>query len=352
MVYIGLIVWILLSSLLCFGNHLDVRKNRKLFVLLSFLYMCAIMSFRSVDVGVDTKSYQHIFELMCSTRISDILAHFHTYSMEVGYALAMKLCSLISSNYYFFQIVFSIAFNILSAKFIFEETDNIFVGVIVFLGIGIYATSFNIARQMLAVMLVANSWTLLRKEKKITAIFCVLLASTFHITALVFFAAYVVYFCRNNKFIIRIVPFVILIGAISFNRIFPLITRYFSYYHNYYANEKVIQSAGKVWIIWLIVLLIAINIIYVVKQKNFEHSIAAIFSLVWVACNVIGLSFNYFERLGLYFIPFVPVMISFYGIYLKNSTIRRVYIGGTSIAFIAYFIISMNSAQYIYTSFI
>lgn len=352
MIYTSLILWILISSILCFGRHLDVNRNRKIFIILSFIYMGVIMAFRSVEVGVDTKNYQTIFELMSDTRITDILSNFHTYSMEVGYALFMKICSIIYPNYYFFQVVFTIIFSILAAKFIYEETDNIFVGVIVFLGIGIYATTFNIARQMLATVLVANSWTLLKRERRITAILCVLIASTFHFTAFIFFAAFVVYFYKNNKYIIRALPIMVLIVALNFRKLFPIVTKYFSFYHNYYANEKVIQTAGHVWIIWTIVFVVALIIIYLAKKSNLEHSMVALFALIWVACNVIGLSFNYFERIGLYFIPFIPVLFSFSDEYLKNRTVQRIYISSMSLAFMAYFLISMNSTQYVYSTFL
>lgn len=282
MVYIGLILWIIISSLICFGNYFNVNKNRKTFVILVFVAMCLIMAFRSVEVGVDTSNYKTIFDLIKNTSLREITSNFYTYSMEIGYALFMKACSLICGDYYFFQVVFSVLFSILAAKFILEESDNIFIGVIVFLGIGIYTITFNVARQMLAAMLVANSWIFLKKGEKKKSILCVLVVSTFHMTALIFMVAYVIYFFRYNKRIIRLIPLVVIIGALNFNRIFSFITRYFTYYHNYYANEKVIQTAGYVWIIWIIVLIVAARIIYIAKETNIEHSIAAIFSMIWV----------------------------------------------------------------------
>ena len=205
---------------------------------------------------------------------------------------------------------------------------------------------------MLASMLVANSWIFLKKGKNKISILYILVASTFHITALIFMVAYIIYFFRYNKRIIRLIPLVIIIGALNFDRLFPFITRYFTYYHNYYANEKVVQTAGFVWIIWIIVLLIAARIIYIAKGTNTEHSIAAIFSMIWVVCNIIGLSFNYFERLGLYFIPFVSVMFSFSGNYIKSRLVRKIYLNGMTIAFIIYFLLSASSKQYLYTSFL
>lgn len=352
MVYIGLILWMIISSLICFGKYFNINKNRKIFVILVFVVMCLIMAFRSVDVGVDTGNYKIIFDLMKNTSFIEITDNFYTDSMEIGYALLMKVCSLICEDYYFFQVVISVLFSILAAKFILEESDNIFIGVVVFLGIGIYIIAFNVARQMLAAMIVANSWILLKKGKRNRSIVCVLVASTFHITALVFMAVYIIYFFRHNKYIIRLIPFFAVIGAINFDRILSFVAKYFTYYHNYYANEKVIQTAGFVWIIWSIVLLVAVRILYIARETNIEHSIAAIFSMIWVICNIIGLSFNYFERLGLYFISFVPVMFSFSGNYIKNRSIRWIYLNGMTVAFIIYFLLSVYSEQYIYNTFI
>lgn len=314
--------------------------------------MCLIMAFRSVEVGVDTSNYKAIFDLIKNMSFREITSNFYTYSMEIGYALFMKVCSLLYGDYYFFQVVFSMLFSILAAKFVLEEADNIFIGVIVFLGIGIYTITFNVARQMLAAMLIVNSWIFLKKGEKKKSILCVLVASTFHVTALIFIVAYAIYFFRYNKYIIRLIPLVVVIGALNFNRLLPFITRYFTHYHNYYANEKVIQTAGFVWIIWIIVLLVAARIIYIAKKTNIEHSMAAIFSMIWVVCNIIGLSFNYFERLGLYFIPFVSVMFSYSGNYIRSRSVRRIYLNGMAVAFIIYFLMSVSSKQYLYTSFL
>lgn len=213
MVYIGLIFWILISSLICFGRYFNVNRNRKIFTILAFIAMCLIMAFRSIEVGVDTSNYKRIFDLIKDTSFGEITSNFHTYSMEIGYALFMKWCSLICGDYYFFQVIFSTLFSILSAKFIFEESDNIFVSVIVFLGIGIYTITFNIARQMLAAMLVANSWIFLKKGENGRSILCILIALTFHMTAFIFMIAYVIYFFRYNKRIIRLIPLVIIVGC-------------------------------------------------------------------------------------------------------------------------------------------
>lgn len=352
MVYIGLIVWIIISSLICFGNYFNTDKNKKIFVMLVFVAMCLIMAFRSIEVGADTSNYKEIFDSMKNTSFKEITSNYHTYSMEIGYALFMKICSLVCGDYYFFQVVFSMLFSILAANFILKEADNIFIGVIVFLGIGIYMITFNVARQMLAAMLLANSWIFLRKGKGVKSVLCVLVASTFHMTAFIFVIIYVIYFFKDNKYIIRLIPLVIIIGALNFNRLLPIIARYFTYYHNYYANEKVIQTAGFVWIVWIIILLVAVRILYLMKETNIDHLIAAIFSIIWVVSNIVGLSFNYFERLGLYFMPFVPVMLSFSGNYIRSRSVRRIYLSGMTASFIIYFLLSVSSEQYLYTTFL
>lgn len=352
MIYIVLILWILVSSVMCFGRKFDTQKNRVIFMVFVFGFMGILMGIRGLSVGVDTEHYKSFYDIVSDMKFLDIVSNYYVASLEVGYAAFMKMCSVVLDNYFFFQIIHGFIFAGLSAKFLLDNSENIFISTIVFLGIGAYATAFNISRQMLAVILVANSWTYLKRRENFKAIIFVFLAAAIHVSAVIFFAAHLIYYFRNNKAIIRLIPIAIIICAVKYKQLIEFFSPFASVYRNYFRNESVIQTAGKVWIVWIIVLLIAFWTIYVSQMKNQEYLFVAIFSMIWVVCNIIGLSFNYFERLGLYFIPFVPVMFSYSKDYIKDTIVRYLYMFFMNASFIAYFLISvLTSKQYVYIPF-
>ena len=150
MIYIFLVVWLVMAVVICFGFHLHFDKNRYLYLKFIVIPLILVMGFRNYTVGVDTASYMHYY--------------------EVGYCLLLKVSSLFVDNYYFFQILQAIIFNVLIMYFIQENTQNYFLAYSVFLGMGMYTLSFNITRQMIAVAIITNAWTLISKGRKFQAL--------------------------------------------------------------------------------------------------------------------------------------------------------------------------------------
>lgn len=121
-------------------------------------------------------------------------------------------------------------------------------------------------------------------------------------------------------------------------------------YNNYYSNQKEILEAGMVKIMWAIVTAISLYQIYFSRSKNRYYSVYAMASLIFVAANVIGLIFNYIERLGMYFVPFVILMLEDFGENFEGTWIRRLYWITSGTCFLAFFLITcMSSFQYHYS---
>lgn len=352
MAYAGLIIWMSISSFLCMikGSVLDLNKNRKLY-LGFFAFGCfCIMALRSVDVGVDTYHYSVIYEHIAQRSISSILSGFYFDSIEVGYALFMKICSYFSDSYYFFQVIYSLIYSFGLYSFLSNHIKNSYWGSIVCLGLGMLLITFNIQRQMLAVIIAINSWKFYCKRKYAISLFLILLAMTMHITAFLVIGLFFLDKVSRNKLVIRIMPF-LLIGAILFYQpIIGYVSSYLPMYNNYYSNQKEILEAGMVKIMWAIVTAISLYQIYFSRSKNRYYSVYAMASLIFVAANVIGLGFNYIERLGMYFVPFVILMLEDFGENFEGTWIRRLYWITSGTCFLAFFLITcMSSFQYHYS---
>lgn len=354
MIYVLQVVWLALSAMFCYSIKQNKAAKDKLFVFLAFTFCFVMMGFRNISVGVDTAKYALYYEGVANASWVNFSSQ---NSFEFGWNLFMKICSIISSNYYFFQIVYAAVFCVLSARFILRFSDNVVLTTILFFGLGLFTTAFNIQRQMLAVILLANSYWHITKGNRIKSLILILVAVSLHTTAILFFAAYIAYFLRRNKRILKFVPIVFVIVAINYQSIIELARILVPSYHNYYANYKTIQSAGGVWLIWIAIICISISSIYMLKRKKNigidsqrDMMLYGIFSLVYITCNIVGLYFNYFERLGLYFWPFVVVLLDRYPLYLRRST-KQIYVCGMIVFFVAYYLLSCFTGNKLEYSF-
>lgn len=347
MIYYILLLYILVLTGICFGKNLNFNKNKAFFLTFTLAFMIFMMGTRSLKVGVDTHHYQEIYNIISKIKMGEVLSSFYTCGIEIGYAFLMKLCSYVG-NYYFFQVLTAVILHILIAMFLYNNVNNLYIGILIYLGIGMFGYSFNITRQMIATMMVVNCYTLLNKNKKIESIFLLVVATLIHTLSIIFLAGYLIYFFRNNKYLIRIIPILGILIAKNYKKIIELFSGYFPKYINYFVNNRDIQEAGLVKILWFIFALLAIWIVYKGKTKD---RVIGIFVFIYVLSNVVGLYFNYFERIGLFFCPFTIILIDISIKYIKSKHIRWLYSMGISICFSVYFIISMTKGQYIYSHF-
>lgn len=79
--------------------------------------------------------------------------------------------------------------------------------------------------------------------------------------------------------------------------------------------------------------------------------IIGIFSIIYVVAQFIGIYFNYFDRVGLFFAPFVVLLFERFGYGIKSVGMARVYFVATWCCFMLYFILGTTSSQYHYSFF-
>lgn len=369
MIYYILLLWIYLAGALFFLNNgkVNFNKNKTPFLIMSFMAIIFVLGMRNQTVGVDTKSYYIIFNNVAETQIFDLIKSYYFSNIEIGYILLMKFVSIFG-NYYLFQIVVAFITCILFAKFISENMNNYFLGVILFLAFDMFLLMFNISRQMLAVALIVNCWFYLNHNKKSLAIFLFILAGLIHTTAWLFIAIYLLYLVRNKQFIIRLLPIFIVIFIYSYKTILDKVAIILPHYANYYGNHKTIFEVGNAIVIWIFIAVVSILLMIInirISKNNdriktnkkintlidyeTETNLYALFSMLYVASNIIGLSFNYFQRLGCYFVPFAMITFERFGMQIRNTIVRRMYYCGVVISFSIYFILSTKTEQYLYS---
>lgn len=348
MVYLLQCILIYIIAVLCFGKKfekMDSKNNQKYFLWIVFAIFAIIMGIRKINVGVDTKTYAEHYTYLLNASWIDIFAgNASPNTMEIGWNILVKICTYISPHYLFFQILYSMIYCGLSACFV-TKTKNVFVTTILFLGTGLYTGAFNVQRQFLATAFLANSYMYFKEKKMKQTVICFFSAVLMHKLSICFIVVFLVCWAKNNLKILKIIPIVGIILAFNYSNLIVLASKILPQYHNYYSNQKGIpQTASGVWIIWIIMFIIAVYSIYSDKIKSQDYKVVCIFSMAYVVCNIVGLYFNYFERIGWYFLPFVVIMFCDFGTYIEKivsiHTIKKIYYVGLTISFTLYYLLS------------
>ena len=146
-------------------------------------------------VGTDYESYIGIYNIRKDLLLSDLI----TTNWEFLFNVIIKISGLLNNYQYLFGIMSFLTVIILYAT-IYEYKTELSLGFMFFLYLFLYfTTSFNIIRQALAIIIVAYSYRFIFERDLKKFIMTVLIASFFHITALVFLPFYLILDKNNTR---------------------------------------------------------------------------------------------------------------------------------------------------------
>lgn len=314
------------------------KNSRKRLVWMVFcgVFLALLIGFRGENVGEDTSSYLNIAEYACNLKWSQVFASFPKSAYSItdfggGYyyvnkieTLFLAFCKLIVDIFNSEQLVLVFMASITVFGFfyfIWKNSTNKYFSVYVFLCEFAFMNSFNISRQMMAMSIGVNTYTLLRKKKTAKAIMLLLISSMIHTSAIIYMLLFFLFLVKDfNKFLKLIVvgscvtPFLVPIVKWIVARTFPYYLGYFE--QNYWNN-----SVGGIILIWLIeLLMIAITIVKKVRTQEEFVPVACI--IVYLALEIIALRISLFMRIALYMRAFL--MLFFPNVFLLFNKKSRV----------------------------
>ncbi len=372
MLYLLLIVWLVFSA-----EILDINKcktkfvyegqrtpffylnefkfRRKVFLVLLFFFASLIMGLRDLSVGIDTEEYRNMYIYVSGKGWGEIFATHGIFGgIEIGFAVAIKLCSEIFDNYYYFQFLCSTIFCLCVAVFLYSDTKDIEMSAIVFFGIGFYLLAFNVMRQLVAAMYVMNAWKLLKKGKNNWAVLLYFLAVITHFTSMFLCVIYVVErLCKHKKFL-TVFPFVLFVGIMILKPFIMVVIDLFPKYAAYLQMGSMVKP-GLVFFVWLIVALLSLGVLYHKTEYNTDEKSVAVYSLLYVASFILGISIPLFERFGYYFTPFVFLLIPMSSRMFKEIKLDGLYSLGVKCCFFLYYAVDVFAREpyltYMFNSF-
>ncbi len=201
--FILLLVIVVLDKIIRPQQSLSARKT---YIVIVFSLLIAVSGFRSPEVGRDVAGhYAQNYELISSLKWSELTPFSIAGGYEIGYCYYNKLIGLLTnSNIQWFLFITSLIIYGILGLFIYKKSQNITLSILLLLFTCQYYMYMNILRQAMAVSFIIMGWLIAEKFKQkniATIIFAlfILLAMTFHTSAIFCFIMLLFYYFKFNK---------------------------------------------------------------------------------------------------------------------------------------------------------
>lgn len=217
-IYLTVDILIILFGIFFINNNVQFGNKKINGRLCFFAFAAVLLTFISAFRGNFTTDYDHyvsIYEAYDKSTITSILQRGYLASPETGYVLYQYVIGKISHDPLFIFVISSIIIvfgNLIQIK---KDSYDILLGTLLFIEAGIYFTSFNLMRQCLAASITVMGSRYLYERKPFRYLLVILLASTFHVSALIMIPFYFFSTFRLNRNIIIYLPIVVAFVAIA-----------------------------------------------------------------------------------------------------------------------------------------
>lgn len=322
---IALPIWVIILWLFTSPN--SNKKNAKIFIVLCAVSLILILGLRSGSTGTrDTGVYLQAFESAKSSsnfeafldRIGFEYGENALFS-EIGFFSYVWVSSLVLPTSQFFLLLTTAIIIGLTAKFIWDNSEEYGLSWIIFICLGSMTFTMNGMRQALAMSICLIAYTYAKNKKPIKFLLVVLIAILFHKSALIFL---VVYFLANMKHNFKSTSLLIIGTALFFTLADRLVFMYDDVVGESYEIES-FDSGGEITLT-IYIIAIVLTLIVNTKESNDEKSPFSLLALSVLGCAIYCsryFSTQIYERISYYFFYFL--MLLFPAVFKKISEKQR-----------------------------
>lgn len=304
------------------------KKEKVIFLIITFSVMAVVSGLRGSLVGEDTRTYLSIFEQCKTMPWKDILngdsqkiymfvsqqGYLGYGEIEIGFVIFNKIVAYIWDNPQITIICTSAITCFGFAYFIYKNSDNVFLATFLFLTEGIYLHSFNGVRQYMAIAIGINAYNAIKEKHYWKALLIIVLASAFHNSALIFLIFFVVANIKHAKSNFVLCAFALTIAVMFYKPFLQMVAAVFPQYEAYTTNNFWGSNVGFTSLLWIMEIVICILIAFRynwksenIDEKNDVFNIT-FFSLLYITIELISMNVSAFSRVSLYFRPFIVLL--------------------------------------------
>ena len=342
--YLGLIFSYLMLSI----GYLP-HINQKTLLKISLFILWILATFRSIEIGNDTKSYYELFKKICMT------GNYHnmTWRFEIGYLWINKVISYLTNNFTVFLGLINTFIYIIYYYFIKQYSNNYMMSVFLFFTLGMWGNTLNIIRLELAITLALLGFMIIknRNKKRLLGIILSLLPITFQRISIVYIFGLLIPNKINKKYLI-ITFFGTLIIVLFLPSIVNFVGSIVPYFANYYLQKGSTYSIDGIKLASILNITIALSVFlfgFIIYEKysgknNQSSDIAQQINMIWISFLIllVSLRFNLIDRCSYFFWTFSIVMIPNICGYIKGKNNRIIVMFLIFLLCILYFVVKIK----------
>lgn len=275
------------------------KENKHTFYQLAFFFMVIFVlwfltAFRSVIIGNDTLNYVRYFPLFGEGGLD------FDSRIEIGYQLLNILVYKISPNPYFFLGAVATICYVGTGIYIYKYSDNIVFSTVLLFPIA-FSLYTNILRQAVAMVICLFAYQAIKKKKYWLAILLVLLASTFHTSALIVLALLFHRLIPKKPF--WVIPLTAIFIALSLSGVMDnVFATIMGEYGGYYGKDDMTNGWLGIAYYCLRALSFYLLAFLSYEKKVKENSLVlSLFTMILITVSF-GFSLNIFSRATNYFL--------------------------------------------------
>lgn len=312
LIWLGLFYYMLYQDQGISRENMDNRKT--MFVVFSGIVMFVIMGFRHKYVGTDTSQYLNRYH-MSNFYSWDTFLHWDVWlTKEYGFVFVCKLLYSLHLPDQLFLICYALFISISISKLIAKYCKNPFWGFYLHTTIGLFTMSMSGMRQAIACCICWLAMDYILEKKPVKFFLMVLLASTFHQSA-IFFAVF--YFARYIK-IKKISGWLLTACAVSCIFLRPILIPILSYFmpEKYEKYGMVSDKYPINPLLVLIAILIPMFCLFFWERRKIKsereeqlYSLYYTGSFLYAMITILSLSSNMIGRMNQYFYIFNVILL-------------------------------------------
>ncbi len=188
-----------------------IRVNNWIYIYIVSFMLIAVAGLRDVSVGIDTFQYENTYDKIKQLSFSEL---FVAGQVEPGYRLLQYTIEQLFGDFQFVLIFVAILYVGVVSRLIYKYSNSPLMSYILFIGFGFYTFGMSAIRQTIAMSIVIIAFEYMKEKNLKKFLISTILASTFHVTALIFLPCYwFVKFKLNKKILLLfIVVAIVLFG--------------------------------------------------------------------------------------------------------------------------------------------
>jgi len=309
-----------------------IIKNNKYYIYFVSFMLAVILGLRGISIGIDTIAYYNSFNKIKNLSLFQAL----DVKVEPGYRLFEFIVGRVFGNYQYLLIIAAILYITVISYHIYKYSSNPMFSYLLFILFGFYTFALSTTRQIIAIGFVMIAFKYIKEKKIFKYMFFVILAFSFHMTAIIFLPCYWFnMFKLSKKTIILFISIaLVVIGLKDDIRIFLI---------NNSKNEYMPMETGGNKMYLFMLASVALGIVFRKQLIRNNDSNKYLFYMMVVSAILMPVTqFNpAVMRLYFYFFIFMIIYIPNLLIVIKDKAIRLICISGYTLIGIVWFFTSI-----------